>query len=158
MSKAKVGDKFVIEIADVIKGGETGNNQYRIKGFDKLFLDDKGLSFLESYDDADFAFRDGCVYGADIAWDFAHSIMEIPIHERAKMFNISKNTACFKDISEKFTLGEAMEKYNNRNINTDVQDKILDFIKENNISLAEFKKTIKYLMKKEAKDNHENLS
>ena len=51
MSKAKVGDKFVIEVAEIIKGGETGCNQYRIKGFDKLFLDDKGLSFLESFDE-----------------------------------------------------------------------------------------------------------
>lgn len=43
MAKFKVGDKFEIEIAEVFKGAESGNDKYRIKGFDSLTFDDKGL-------------------------------------------------------------------------------------------------------------------
>lgn len=43
MSKFNVGDKFEIEIAEVFKGAESGNDKYRIKGFDNLVFDDKGL-------------------------------------------------------------------------------------------------------------------
>lgn len=43
MSKYNVGDKFEIEIGEVFKGAESGNDKYRIKGFDSLVFDDKGL-------------------------------------------------------------------------------------------------------------------
>lgn len=46
MSKFNVGDKFEIEIAEVFKGAESGNDKYRIKGFDNLVFDDKGLEKL----------------------------------------------------------------------------------------------------------------
>ena len=46
MAKFKVGDKFEIEIAEVFKGAESGNDKYRIKGFDNLTFDDKGLGRL----------------------------------------------------------------------------------------------------------------
>lgn len=43
MSKYNVGDKFEIEIGEVFKGAESGNDKYRIKGFDSLVFDDNGL-------------------------------------------------------------------------------------------------------------------
>lgn len=48
MSKFNVGDKFEIEIAEVFKGAESGNDKYRIKGFDNLVFDDKGLEKIRS--------------------------------------------------------------------------------------------------------------
>lgn len=50
MSKYRVGDKFVIEIAECLNGAESGYDRYRIKGFDNLIFDDKGLKRLENYD------------------------------------------------------------------------------------------------------------
>lgn len=47
MSKFNVGDKFEIEIAEVFKGAESGNDKYRIKGFDNLVFDDKGLGKMK---------------------------------------------------------------------------------------------------------------
>lgn len=47
MSKFNVGDKFEIEIAEVFKGAESGNDKYRIKGFDCLTFDDKGLEKMK---------------------------------------------------------------------------------------------------------------
>lgn len=47
MSKYKVGDKFEIEIAQVIESVEAGGNTlYRIKGFNALVFDDHGLNKL----------------------------------------------------------------------------------------------------------------
>lgn len=48
MSKFNVGDKFEIEIAEVFKGAESGNDKYRIKGFDNLVFDDRGLEKIRS--------------------------------------------------------------------------------------------------------------
>ncbi len=47
MSKYKVGDTFKIEVAEVFQGAESKNDKYRIKGFDSLVFDDKGLARLE---------------------------------------------------------------------------------------------------------------
>ena len=50
----KKGDKFIIEIADVIKGHDNEEGPfsdppvyYRIKGFNALFFDDNGLNKLK---------------------------------------------------------------------------------------------------------------
>ena len=43
---ASVGDKFVIEIGEVFIGAESGKIRYRIKGFESLFFDEKGLEKL----------------------------------------------------------------------------------------------------------------
>lgn len=48
-NKYKVGDKFIIEIAEVSKGAESGNTKYRVKGFDNLIFDDRGLDRLIKY-------------------------------------------------------------------------------------------------------------
>lgn len=106
MSKTKVGDKFIIEIAEVIEGGETKLPQYRIKGFDKVFFDDKGLKVLKKFN---------LFYASpELVWNLAHNIMSMPISERANLFGVSENKASFKDISEKFNVYDASSIYNNR--------------------------------------------
>ena len=47
---AKVGDRFIIEIGEVTKGAESGQTKYRIKGFDGLFFDERGLQRLLPYE------------------------------------------------------------------------------------------------------------
>ena len=47
MSKYHIGDTFKIEVAEVFQGAESGNDKYRIKGFDNLVFDEKGLNRLE---------------------------------------------------------------------------------------------------------------
>ncbi len=49
MSKYSVGDSFEIEIGEVFKGPESGNDKYRIKGFDNLVFDDKGFDRLSPH-------------------------------------------------------------------------------------------------------------
>ena len=45
---AIVGDKYIIEIAEVFPGAESGQPKYRIKGFDNLVFDDNGLKRLDN--------------------------------------------------------------------------------------------------------------
>ena len=52
MRKYNVGDKFEIEIAEVFKGAESGNDKYRIKGFDNLVFDDNGLGKMKRTEEA----------------------------------------------------------------------------------------------------------
>jgi len=47
MSKFNVGDEFIVEIAEVFKGAESGNDRYRIKGFDSVVFDERGLKKLK---------------------------------------------------------------------------------------------------------------
>lgn len=47
MSKYNVGDKFEIEIEEILTG-ECGSTLYRIKGFKSLVIDDYGLGKLEN--------------------------------------------------------------------------------------------------------------
>lgn len=48
MNKYKVGDKFEIEIEQVLEGAtKQGNPLYRIKGFRSLVFDDYGLSLMK---------------------------------------------------------------------------------------------------------------
>ena len=54
----KAGDKFVIEIAEIFLGAESKQPKYRIKGFDNLCFDDKGLRKLETLDQ-DKSYQDG---------------------------------------------------------------------------------------------------
>lgn len=108
----KIGEKFVIEIGDIIDGFDTGSPQYIIKGFDKLIFDDKGLKRLQSLDSSDIEI-------VDFVWNIAHDIMELPITERAKIFNVSKNRTSFKELSEKFSFEEALKKYNEYLIDKD---------------------------------------
>lgn len=158
MSKANVGDKFIIEVAEVMPGGNTGSPQYRIKGFDKLFFDDKGLKMLEKIDSYEFSsktFDDGCKFGAEGVWQIANEIMNIPIHERAALFGVSHNRASFKDLSSKFSIYDAIKVYekwkNEKKTDADRTKAIINQIKiianEYNYDLIEIKKAVKKMLK-----------
>lgn len=47
MSKYKVGDSFIITIAEVSEGAQSKNPLYRIQGFDSLTFNDRGLDKLD---------------------------------------------------------------------------------------------------------------
>lgn len=148
MSKAKVGDKYVIEIDEIIKGGCTGNNQYRVKGFDKVFFDDKGLSILEKYNSEEYF--DGYDFGINVAWTLANNIMEIPIKERAKLFNCSLNKVSFVEICKKHSINEIMSIYNtyhNKKYKKNLQQELTDFINSNDCSLTDVKNVLEELIK-----------
>ena len=52
---ASVGDKYVIEIEEVLIGGLWEDQKrvlYRIKGFNSLVFDEHGLSKLEKYEES----------------------------------------------------------------------------------------------------------
>lgn len=54
------GDKYVIEIAEVFTGAESGQPKYRIKGFDNLCFDEKGLKKLKNFNEwYNYAHQDG---------------------------------------------------------------------------------------------------
>ena len=52
---AKVGDLFLIEIAEVFKGAESGATKYRIKGFDNLIFDENGIDKLDEFNISDLS-------------------------------------------------------------------------------------------------------
>lgn len=152
MNEVKIGDKFIVEIAEIIKGGETGQNQYRVKGFDKVFFDDKGLSYLELYNKPiETSIKDTWCFSteAEAAWCLAREIMNIPIHDRAKIFNVSKNSVSFKDISENFTVNEAAQIYNKytENVNKLVQQDLLHLAKIYSYSLPELKNVLEKIIR-----------
>lgn len=63
---AKLGDKFIIEIGEIFNGAESGQTKYRIKGFDNLVFDDKGIMKLTSFEYAQqTAYNNGYGYGFD---------------------------------------------------------------------------------------------
>ena len=45
-----VGEKYIIEIAEITTGAESGNKRARIKGFDGLCFDRNGINKLTKYD------------------------------------------------------------------------------------------------------------
>lgn len=53
MSKYKVGDSFIITIAEVSEGAQSKNPLYRIQGFDSLTFNDRGLDKLDKVRDED---------------------------------------------------------------------------------------------------------
>lgn len=156
MSKAKVGDKFIIEIGSVIQGAHTGSDQYIVKGFDKLILDDKGLKQLKHYSDDDY--EDFYKLGMKNAWKIASKIMEIPIKIRAQIFNVSINKACFADISQKYTIEQAEDILNNyynieheKDRRSEIQEKLEEFAKENGYTMVEVKMASKSILKRNIK-------
>ena len=64
--KGKVGDKFVLEIAEITKGAVSGKEKYRMKGFDSLYFDEKGLDKLYKYSNpTSFDIGDEVEYGGE---------------------------------------------------------------------------------------------
>ena len=104
MNQYKVGDKFLIEIAEAIKG--YGNDPkvpdpfnlpvlYRIKGFNALVFDEYGLDKLQKYEEEKYApselykfrqkaFEEGMVE----AWNLAKMILHGRYDQTAEIFNM----------------------------------------------------------------------
>ena len=61
-----VGDKYVIEIAETFRGAESGQLKYRIKGFDNLVFDEKGIRRLNPAElEQQTAYNNGYGFGFD---------------------------------------------------------------------------------------------
>ena len=74
-----VGERYVLTIADVFKGAESGQDKARVSGFDNLIFDDNGLGKLEKLEDVlqeacDNARHEGYEEGLKAAWKCARKI------------------------------------------------------------------------------------
>ena len=87
----KIGDKYIIEIAEVFKGVESGCDKARIKGFDNLVFDDRGLSRLKKLEDVlqehcdrarSEGYEDGYEKGRAIKIDEAHDYSTDKAYQR----------------------------------------------------------------------------
>lgn len=83
MSKYNVGDEFKIVIDEVFKGKESGNDKYRIKGFDNLVFDDKGLGKLLYIEKQYYAFVYTVRFENNV-WTGAKYSHSVAIHGNSK--------------------------------------------------------------------------
>lgn len=105
----KVGDKYIIEIAEVIqiREMESVGFLYRVKGFNSLVFDNVGLDKLEKYDPESEYQR-----GLDDAWETARKIAGsillggLDSHELMELFGTSLVT----EIMDMVTADQAIEK------------------------------------------------
>jgi len=136
----KVGDKFIIEIGgeypeNPFENGENGKAPtilYKIKGFNSLVFDEKGLDRLEkaenlerlAYDrgyskaendyfkqtevDAENTMQAGYEKGLSDAWECMKKILDMTVSEQREVFGILEFSA--DDILGKLTPQEAIEK------------------------------------------------
>ena len=68
----KIGDRYIIEIDDILKNTNKTECLYRIKGFNSLVFDQKGIDKLLKYDDCikiDLAKAEKCGYEKGLAED-----------------------------------------------------------------------------------------
>lgn len=117
--KYEVGDQFLIKLGEQLTGSDN-KPLWRVEGFNSLVFDETGLDKLKHYTQG-CAMIDGSLQeiqqkcyqkGLENAWKAAKMIMNMNIHDRIKFFDLGKNSACFKDISEKYTVIEAINKLN----------------------------------------------
>lgn len=90
MSKYKVGDKFIIEIAEVYENvlsgidvfeATTSEPLYKIKGFNSLVFDKNGLDKLEkSKNSLPIPYSEAYKKGMNEAWEIAKKILLYPAH------------------------------------------------------------------------------
>ena len=96
MSKYKVGDKFIIEIAEVYENvlsgidvfeAATSEPLYRIKGFNSLVFDKNGLDKLEkSKESLPIPYSEAYETGMNDAWAIARELSETRYDECTEMF------------------------------------------------------------------------
>ena len=90
MSKYKVGDKFIIEIAEVYENvlsgidvfeATTSEPLYKIKGFNSLVFDKNGLDKLEkSKNSLPIPYSEAYKKRMNEAWEIAKKILLYPAH------------------------------------------------------------------------------
>ena len=122
MSKYKIGDKFIVEIDDVMLGSTAENNPtalYRIKGFNSLVFDKNGLDKLEKIPTSDAkdwsetieAMEREYNRGLNDAWELARKIADISTtKERADIFGYCCDGITVSDILRDFTPQQAIAK------------------------------------------------
>lgn len=98
MSKYKVGDKFIIEIAEIyenilngIDALATSEPLYKIKGFNSLVFDENGLDKLEKSKESlpipySEAYRKGMNEGMNDAWDIARELCNTSYNDCTNIF------------------------------------------------------------------------
>lgn len=96
MSKYKVGDKFIIEIAEVYENvlsgidvfeAATSEPIYRIKGFNSLVFDKNGLDKLEkSKEFLPIPYSEAYKKGMNDTWDIARELCKTGYSECTEMF------------------------------------------------------------------------
>ena len=107
----KVGDRFIIEIEEVFTGKATGYPQYRIRGFDKLVMDDRGLVRLSKFDERSI-YDKGYKGGLNDAWDVVKKIIE-PAYDGGYSFDVLHKIFCesaIRSILKHNTAAEAIAK------------------------------------------------
>ena len=107
-----IGERYVLTIADVFKGAESGKDKARVSGFDNLIFDDNGLSKLEKLEDVlqeacDNARREGYGEGLNTAWECARKI--IPLWEKGKTADIF-GTRDIETIFKRYFASDAISK------------------------------------------------
>ena len=96
MSKYKVGDKFIIEIAEVYENvlngvdafeAATSEPLYRIKGFNSLVFDKNGLDKLEKLKESlPIPYSEAYKKGMSDTWDVARELCKTGYSECTEMF------------------------------------------------------------------------
>lgn len=117
----KVGDKFIVEIGQVISGryigdGGADNALYLIKGFNSLVFDENGFSKLDKYEESPFTQEDcdrarseGYQEGLNDAWEAARKLAENVPTTNQEIFDYQV-IGYLEDVLEKCTAEEAIEK------------------------------------------------
>lgn len=97
MSRYKVGDKFIIEIAEVYENvlsdvdvfeATTSEPLYRIKGFNSLVFDKNGLDKLEKLKESlPIPYSEAYKKGMNDTWDIARELCKTGYSEFTEMFD-----------------------------------------------------------------------
>ena len=112
MSKYHKGDKFIVEIKEVIN---SDNGTLYRSDFKTLTFDDNGLDKLQKYEEVQIpyseAYNKGLEDGRNDAWKLANKIADtLTTSERAKIFGYVVNGITVMDILRDFTPQEALLK------------------------------------------------
>ena len=122
MSKYAIGDKFIVEIDDVMLGSTAENNPttlYRIKGFNSLVFDRYGLDKLQKYDEVkerleliDELKQVEYNRGLNDAWELARKICEMGDKDFNNIFGCVhfSDVFCYNTPQEAIAKIEAYEK------------------------------------------------
>lgn len=106
MSSYKVGDKFVIEIEEQV------GDLFRIKGFNALVFDKRGLNMLRRFEDENKDSIDAArTAGQNEVWEMAKNLDVIEPKEFYAMFNAPKIGDPLSYAYKHLSGGKALEKY-----------------------------------------------
>lgn len=118
---AEVGDKYIIEIAQVLNAdmshlykdslGKVPKKLYRVFGFNSLVFDEQGLEKLDKINTGveQYYYEEGYKKGSEAAWEFAKTIINRDYHVNRAAFGTGSYDYLFsrpyseiKDLEEHF--------------------------------------------------------